>query len=549
MIQVQYKDWDRAKKLGYYLHEDGWTTVNLEGSHEEIQLLQISYPGKMISVAGRAVLSLQFGNSIGIFHIPGLDFPIKVKSPKIKDEEFEILMEDLTRICTALPFSGSGSSSFGIERTEEGRYLSYHALIYLYYSLIGIHPNKVTLLSAALQQILREPHRRFETIRKRRHLAFVSEVDDKTLMMIARGNEKEIVPDYKPVPHPALQDKMPEYLDTPKRQSTVDTPDNRFVRFFLDEALHMVNRYEGVLNTMGRQSQYLRQMREKLMHVRRAGLWHEVERLTHLPVGSTVLQQHRSYREVFKVFIILHRISRFKQEWDPATGLLEVHDIGKLYEIWCYFKMFEVLQELLGREPGYEARMLEDKDGMSVRWENTQFGNTWTLSYQRRFGPGNGSTSLPFAPDIVLHRKDKQHPDAEVLHLFDAKFRVDKVPDDSEGNEVGRDDEVRVDFNRDALYKMHTYHDAIPASRTVWAIYPGTEFRYFPAAQSRGGCGGQRITSAVQFSDHYQGHAIPCGVGAIPLKPEVVEADSSTGTSSFTARLQSVLEILIAEQE
>lgn len=53
---------------------------------------------------------------------------------------------------------------------------------------------------------------------------------------------------------------------------------------------------------------------------------------------------------------------------------------------------------------------------------------------------------------------------------------------------------------------MHTYRDAIPRARSVWILYPSTEFRLFtpqgPASDSP--------ESVLQ--DHE-------GVGAIPLTP------------------------------
>jgi predicted component of viral defense system (DUF524 family) len=111
-----------------------------------------------------------------------------------------------------------------------------------------------------------------------------------------------------------------------------------------------------------------------------------------------------------------------------------------------------------------------------------------------------------------------------VLHLLDAKFRVDRVDAMLDDEETPREDadERRGVFKRADLYKMHTYRDAIPAARSVWILYPGTDFRFFARAP------GPVATEAAQVP------MSPDGVGAIPLSPtgsRVALMGSSRGLS------------------
>jgi predicted component of viral defense system (DUF524 family) len=63
------------------------------------------------------------------------------------------------------------------------------------------------------------------------------------------------------------------------------------------------------------------------------------------------------------------------------------------------------------------------------------------------------------------------------LHLFDAKFRLDKLdevlPTDEHDAAIVAAEERRGASKRADLYKMHTYPDAIPMARSVWILYPG----------------------------------------------------------------------------
>ncbi|MCE5192124.1 MAG: hypothetical protein LLG08_10265 [Actinomycetia bacterium] len=127
------------------------------------------------------------------------------------------------------------------------------------------------------------------------------------------------------------------------------------------------------------------------------------------------------------------------------------------------------------------------------------------LHYNRSFSRANGkwhSYSVPLRPDIV-------HKVADTLHLFDAKFRVDRwdVPTELDSEALDRleaDDHAGVAskgwWKKADIHKMHAYKDALGSEgarvATVWVLYPGTETRFYEAQDG-----------AME------------GVGAIPLQP------------------------------
>jgi predicted component of viral defense system (DUF524 family) len=113
-------------------------------------------------------------------------------------------------------------------------------------------------------------------------------------------------------------------------------------------------------------------------------------------------------------------------------------------------------------------------------------------------------------------------------HFFDAKFRVQRLDDVMPSEEqdydadLGREDERQGTFKLADLYKMHTYRDAIEGARSVWILYPGTEYRFFTIDGTR------LDPSDDTLSDDLQ------GVGALPLLP-----------TDKSARPQRVLRALI----
>ena len=96
---------------------------------------------------------------------------------------------------------------------------------------------------------------------------------------------------------------------------------------------------------------------------------------------------------------------------------------------------------------------------------------------------------------------------------MDAKFSVQTLADaglhTKDGEGLGPEAEERKGtFTRGNLYKMHTYRDVIPDARSVWILYPGSEFRFFDASGNRPiGQSPEDLPNSIR------------GVGAIPFAP------------------------------
>jgi uncharacterized protein len=231
-------------------------------------------------------------------------------------------------------------------------------------------------------------------------------------------------------------------------------------------------------------------------------------------VSSPVLQQRRGYREVFEHFIRLRLAARIPLSVELILDLLEAKDIARLYELWSYFTLIRELNRLRGiptqadglRVDAFGITMPSD---MAVGWADGT-----RLLYNPRFSrprsPRWRSYSVPLRPDIAL--EVRSGPNAG-LHLFDAKFKLESIGDlmsadsaEDETTETAKE-ERRGTFKRGDLYKMHTYRDAIPHARSVWILYPGTEFRFYSVK------GGMLTVPSGGGESPLE------GVGAIPLAP------------------------------
>lgn len=519
------------------------------------------------------LLELGFGNAVGLFGLGAGDAAIEVVSGKWDRRHFDGMLADVTRVAAALPFAADAGGALPYDRSLAAREdVLYHAFVYLRHILMGDGTPETKLLPA-LGVILREPHRQWRRTTASVPVEEARWVDPAGLEQLVQGREPLLAVGRLDMPLArALGGHVPRRVDERRVQSTVDTPENRFVKAFLDQA-------DGVVEGMRRAAQgkaaggrgFPRRvladceaMARALAQARHDGrwLWDEVGRMTYLPAGSTVLQMRRGYRDVLGHFVRLRMATRLPLSPRDARQLLELKDIALLYELWTYFMVVEVVTKRVG-PPIAALTVRKDKhwghdlqQGMTVTWPGGL-----RLAYNLEFAPKTRgmamqSYSVPLRPDIALTVADGP---GRGLHLLDAKFRLRKVADLMGADEVeaNRGDPARVEavnmnahlaegarmpdgggvgdptergvldaerleaeerrgtFKRADLYKMHTYRDAIHGARSVWALYPGDEARFFSAA------GGETVGA----SRNATGWGVPesavgmDGVGALPLVP------------------------------
>lgn len=529
---------------------NGETRWLLRGPAEELAAACAALEG-FCDVLAPDLLEISFGNAVGLFGVGRGDAAIEVVSGKWDRRHFDGMLADVTRVAAALPFTAGAGGALPYDRSLAAREdVLYHAFVYLRHILLGDGAPETRLLPA-LDVILREPHRVWRRTTAAVPVEAARWVDPAGLERLLQGREPLLAVGALDMPLArALGGHLPRRVDELRVRSTVDTPENRFVKAFLDQAEGVVERMRRAANGPAEDGRRFHQrvltdcdaMAKVLARVRREGrwLWDEVGRMTYLPAGSTVLQMRRGYREVLGHFVRLRMATRLPLSPRDARQLLELKDIALLYELWTYFMVVEAVTHRVGR-PIQALTVNSDshwghnlQQGMAVTWSGGL-----RLAYNPAFQRGardaaRQSYSVPLRPDIALTVPDGP---GRGLHLLDAKFRLQRVADllgegmaGTEGDWSGdpggaaESTEERLDaaerrgtFKRADLYKMHTYRDAIRGARSVWALYPGDEARFFPAAIAD--------DRAVARDGAGDGRGLPAfaaaldGVGALPLLP------------------------------
>jgi predicted component of viral defense system (DUF524 family) len=193
---------------------------------------------------------------------------------------------------------------------------------------------------------------------------------------------------------------------------------------------------------------------------------------------------------------------------ETLHGLLDLKNIAKLYELWCFFRVVASVRAVLGQPISAVLRKHEHVPLMEQNLER-ELEVAWrggvTIAYNPAFTRANRvrrSYSVLLRPDIVLHVPDGP---SQGYHLFDAKFRLAHIPTDLA--DADSDDEESdgrsTTFKTADLHKMHAYREAIAGTRSVRILYPGSVSKFFDAD-------GEADAEAIPGID---------GVGAIPAVP------------------------------
>lgn len=361
---------------------------------------------------------------------------------------------------------------------------------------------------AAIQQILSYPHR-----------AWMDEMEYRRPGQPIRMSSRVAQRLSQPGPRIAcdtglLLPALPKEIAVLRTESTLDTPENRFVKFVLLHWQHFTHEVASALLREPATAPVKRGLREvqavseKLQTVLASGLFREVGDLTFLPSGSQVLQKRSGYRDIYRAYLQFEAAALLT--WDGGEDVYGAgkRDVATLYEYWVFIQLIKVMERLCGREFDLSQLIELRPDGMGVslrrgksrrlKGQINRLGRTLHIElwFNRTFGhrTGNrGSWSRPMRPDYsILIKPDTTYgePDEVWIH-FDAKYRVDSItglfgddPITEEGEARLLDEEqsaeARQVSKRADLLKMHAYRDAIRRSAGAYVIYPGTERELLP---------------------------------------------------------------------
>ncbi|MFZ1752370.1 MAG: DUF2357 domain-containing protein, partial [Caldilineaceae bacterium] len=396
---------------------------------------------------------------------------------------YHSLIDDLFARGVHLPFHVSSPTS---QRVGEALHPPTPLFVYHFLRQYGRD------LSNASDVILMHPLRHLSEQAHQVPLAEASDVDADVLFRIIETPEE-----LTRAPHLSIANRMDGYAPQRVWQrlavETLDTPENRFVRHFLEsiqqEAVDVVSEPWWQFVPIQTQQQIV-EIIGKIEHHLQHPLYSEIGRMTHLPLQSRVLLRREGYRQLREFWQLFQNARR--PFFQALQEEIAARDVAHLYEIWAFFALVEEIRAALNIDPVITLSTTV-KDGLQ-HGAVAYFGSKYYLAYNFwRMG-----YSGLLHPDFIWFVNDMP----EVV--LDAKFRLDRPPSrDDSGNSM-----PEAKARTDDLYKMHAYRDALNV-RAAIVVYPGDQSLFYNVKKQE--------SSNETLEDILMGSF--AGIGSICLKP------------------------------
>ena len=307
-----------------------------------------------------------------------------------------------------------------------------------------------------------------------------------------------------------------------------DTVENRFLKYAIKEMhrrfsivrVHIKNSLKVNDDTI---SLRISEMDDALSRLNNHPFFRQIGQFKGFTQDSLVMKRARGYSDIYKNWLLL----QCGYELEDSMRHLEVKDISELYEIWCFIKVKNMVQQILGEQTTANSsgrELTSDFIRQLVYGSKTEITfkkgdvELATVSYNAQVEKEDEEIESAIndtktfttiqRPDIVLRLSKKSDFDIVYTYLFDAKYRLNDRR--IEGKDVPPGDAInQMHRYRDAIYYADGNSDEQLKKEIIggYVLYPGN-------------------MGKTEYEDSYYHRSIEkVGIGAFPLRPGTTKID------------------------
>lgn len=420
------------------------------------------------------------------------EFKLEVQSLKASyREDYRFMLEEIAERCTDLLMQHSSpvTQSFTIDFEKDSR-TAYQRFAFIK-SIIDSEE-----FESAVHKVLIAPTTKWASTIIERNIQAVKKLDRKVAYQLATSRNRI------KYPLTCRIETIPEKVSVADKKETVDTPENRFIKFALEDFHSLCTEFSH-LKDQSRVKKEAQELEEKLRQFLNHSIFKEISSPSSLPLNSPVLQRKEGYREIFRTWLLFDLAA--KLIWSGGEDIYSggKKDVAVLYEYWLFFKLIDVVSEAFKIQPPEPESLIDEtSDGFGLKLKqgrhiairdvcelysrklNVQLSYNRTYSGDQPY-PKSGSWSRNMRPDYTLTiwpygiNEEEAEQEELIVHIhFDAKYKVDKFQDifstDISLNEE-KEEQNKGSYKRVDLLKMHSYKDAIRRTAGAYLLYPGQD--------------------------------------------------------------------------
>jgi len=393
----------------------------------------------------------------------------------------------------------------------------------------------------SIMKIIYSPITQWKEIESEKDIRSLKRVNNKILKQIASSANKTNLPPNHYLEY--LIPTIPTRVKLNEKSETVDTPENRFIKYVLYSFAALCSSILKKLSEESREKKEATNTEKALEQYLSHSIFKEISTPDTLPLNSPVLQRKEGYREILKIWLMFNLAA--KLIWSGGEDVYEAgkRDVAILYEYWLFFKLLDIIKAVFNIDPkSIDDLILITDDGLGLKLKqgnhiaikgiyegvsrkfNVEFSYNRTFSGEMNY-PQGGSWTKNLRPDYTLTiwpHEIKYQTEAEkeelIVHIhFDAKYKIENlfsIFDDNINLDEEKIDQNKGKYKRADLLKMHSYKDAIRRTGGAYILYPGS-------------------VTINKFGFH---EIIP-GLGAFPIRP----SKTDTGEIELKSFINDVL--------
>lgn len=444
--------------------------------------------------------------------IPQFNFkmPIEIKSKKINyNNDYRNMVGDLSEFTSGLLFNINAPLYQSYEKTTITRETEYETFLLIEYIF------KDKNLPSVFEYLSRNLYSSLETYTDTIPTDYAKNIGSSELIDIVFNPQNVVSTEHHHMFHINGKKYIPLTINELKHEETIDTPENRFYKYFLE---YVDNTIQKLLKMIREDNKIDSYMFEELSNYKQTTSYFlsqkyfkNISKMDFAPLNSQVLQKKEGYREILEYYLLFDY--GLKIQWDGLINDFMSYQkkMSTLYEYWTYFKIAECLKQYTNSNISSEDIINKTgnnwsfnlKKGVTTRltFDNITIQDievTIDLYYNKVFTKatiehnddedfiithGTQSYSVKLIPDYTLAITIEDN--IYYLH-FDAKYKS-KVIDNSTKS-----------YQNPDIEKMHSYKDGINNSYGAFVLYAGND-------------------ESIIFSDTSEYDYF--GVGAIPITP------------------------------
>lgn len=425
---------------------------------------------------------------------------LEVQSKKTSyREDYRLMLEEITEKCTDLLLQHSSpvSQYFEVDFNADSATL-YQRFAFIK-SIIGSEE-----FNDSVQKILSTPITKWKEEETIKDIRSIRRINNSSLRQICSATNRIKLPDSHPL-HNTIH-SIPSKLKVNYKTETVDTPENRFVKYALTSFQLLCNDFRNKVKDDNRLKAEAGLLEDQLERYLSHSVFKEISLPNTLPLNSPVLQRKEGYRGILRIWLMFDLAARLVWHGGEDVYSGNKRDVAVLYEYWLFFKLLELVKEVFKIDPkSIEDLIRPTKDGLGLQLRQGKYlpikgiyhGKTRKLevefSYNKTFSgnneyPQGGSWTRSMRPDYTLSiwplgiSSKEAELEELIVHIhFDAKYKIEKLTEilgSDDDLETEKEEQNKGTYKHADLLKMHAYKDAIRRTGGAYILYPGTETEF-----------------------------------------------------------------------